>query len=64
MRFRVLELDLAHVLQGLSSSENSRREENTPSASLADALGSCGEEEALPDGVRVFAEALPGVMQV
>ncbi|CAN0405410.1 unnamed protein product, partial [Ectocarpus sp. 13 AM-2016] len=62
LRFRVLEVDLAHVLQGQASAENSRREENTPAASLVDALGSCGEEEALPDGVRVFAEALPGMM--
>ncbi|CAN0332173.1 unnamed protein product [Pylaiella littoralis] len=47
VRFRVLEFDV----QGLLSSAG-----GTPASHLR----YCGEEEALPDGVRVFAKALPG----
>lgn len=53
MRFRVLEVDLQEL-----SSENPPKGKTPPS--LADALGFCGEDEAFPDGVRVFADALPG----
>lgn len=49
LRFRILEIDIKAV-----SSEIEKYH------SLEKALGFCGENEALPEGVRVFAAALPG----
>lgn len=54
MRFRVLEVGLQALL--VPSASASASEKNP----LIEALRFCGEEEALPDGVRVFANALPG----
>lgn len=49
LRFRILEVDLKAVSSDI---------EKHPS--FEKALGFCGENEALPEGVRVFSAALPG----
>lgn len=52
LRFRILEIDLQRLLPEAPARENP----------LAAALTFCGEDEALPEGVRIFASALPGVL--
>lgn len=54
MRFRILSVDL----QGLLS-KGGEKSPLSPSA-FSDALRFCGEREALPQGVTMFADSLPG----
>lgn len=51
LRFRILEVDLQSLLAEAPARENS----------LVSALTFCGEDEALPEGVKIFSSALPGV---
>lgn len=60
MRFRVLEVDLKGLLAKVPLGGNDSKTSPSAYRGLSDALGFCGEQEALPEGVNVFAEALPG----
>lgn len=57
MRFRILEIDL----QGLLPEAPAR---GIPPPSFAAGLAFCGEDETLPEGVRIFTSSLPGVVCV
>ena len=54
MRFRILEIDLKRLLPEEPAHGN-------PPRSLAAGLAFCGEDETLPEGVRIFTSSLPGV---